>query len=292
MHNEANGTPSWNPRPATLRLVQHARDAIDEAEANGYRLTLRSCYYVLVAQNLIPNTVQSYKKLSRILSEARWHGELDFDALDDLQRRVEYWQDWDSPAQFVKAAAPSYRSDWWKDSDTYVEVWAEKNAVAGLLEPVCRDYGVRFLAVRGFISLTTVYEAARRMMKAEGLKGQHPTLIYFGDFDPSGVDIERDLEDRLNRLAVVPDVVRVALDREQVEEHELPPQPTKRADSRSATWDHEGSWELDALPGTVMRGLLTEALDDLAPFDLEDRKADDEVQKERIRKLADELDDE
>ena len=149
----------WTPRPATLALVDAARDVIAEAGGQGYKLTLRAVYYGLISTNAIPNSERSYKKLSEVLNRARWAGLLDMTAIDDLQRVVVARPAWDGPEDFAAAVVPQYRRNWWANGDTRVEVWAEKAAVASVVGPEAHEYGVPFLACRGYASLTALAEA-------------------------------------------------------------------------------------------------------------------------------------
>ena len=184
--------------------------------------------------------------------------------------------------ELLHAAAEQYRSDWWAAADPYVEVWAEKAAVAGIVEPVARRWGVPFLACRGFASLTAVAEAVARF------DGRRTVVLYVGDHDPSGLDMDRDLADRLRRLGADVELERLALTAAQVDEYRLPPQPTKSGDSRAFGYsrDHAGSWELDALPADALAGLVSDAIAARQPSDLAARRAADDTARARIREVA------
>ena len=280
----------WNPRPATLATVDAARDVIDEAAAQGYRLTLRAVFYGLVSVNAIANNERSYKRLSEVLNRARWARLLDMTAIDDLQRVIVERPAWDGPADFAESVVPQYRRDWWANGDARVEVWAEKAAVSSIVGPEAHRFGVRFLACRGYNSLTTLAEAAERWdFDGAQTDSRRSVVLYVGDLDPSGADMDRDIEERLRELAAtVVDVRRLALTRAQVEEHDLPPNPTKLTDSRAGDWMHgRDSWELDALPAPVLAGLVRDALADLIPDDFDDRRAEDRATRRRLaRRMA------
>ena len=138
------------------------------------------------------------------LDKARGEGFLPFDALDDRARPVSQLPAWNSPAEIVRACAHQYRSDWWADADPSVELWAEKDAVSGILEPVAHEYGVPYLACRGFVSLTALAEAADRLAARETV------ILYCGDHDPSGLEMDRDVADRLEALGAYADFRRVS----------------------------------------------------------------------------------
>ena len=276
----------WRPRSETLRIIAAAAEVLDEANASGYRFTLRRVFYALVSTNRLPNTERAYKGLSETLNRARWAGLLPLDCLDDLGRVADIPQSWRQPSDVVRDAAYWYRSDWWAGTQPCVEVWAEKAAVAGIVGPVADEYGVPFLACRGFSSLTALAEAAGR------LRGRDAVVLYVGDHDPSGLDMDRDLAERLNALGATVQLRRLALTIDQIDEHQLPPQPTKASDSRARGYslDHGGSWELDALPADTLAGLVREAVENLTPPDFEERRAADEGVRDTIRALADQLD--
>ena len=282
--NAGNGDRTgWTPRPATLALVDAARDVIDEAAGQGYKLTLRAVYYGLVSVNAIANNERSYKRLSEVLNRARWAGLLDMTAIDDLQRVVVARPAWDGPEDFATKVVPQYRRDWWRNGDTRVEVWAEKAAVASIVGPEAHDFGVHFLACRGYASLTALAEAGERWWD------RYTVVLYVGDLDPSGADMDRDIAERLEELATGGvEVRRLALTRAQVEEHDLPPNPTKLTDSRAANWIHgRDSWELDALPAPVLAGLVRDALADLIPDDFDERRDEDRATRRQLaRRMA------
>lgn len=269
----------WNPRAKTLALIEEAETVIAAAEEEGYTPTLRRVFYALVAADLLPNTLRAYKNLSWTLDRARWEGLLPFDALDDRARPVRRPAAWDSPGEILRASADQYRSDWWAGADTHVELWAEKDAVSGILEPLAHEYGIPFLACRGFVSLTALAQAAERMWR--------PTVIlYCGDHDPSGLDMDRDIADRLAALGADTTFKRVALTPAQIHEHQLIPQPTKVADSRAWGYSDGGSWELDALPVPVLVGHVRKAIRARLPDDFHARQDADRADRERLYEVA------
>lgn len=269
----ANG---WKPRAATLALIEAAREVI-EAEGE-YRPTLRRVYYGLVAQNLIPNTEPDYKRLSAILDRARWEGLIDPDAMEDRGRVATEAEHWTGPGDLLRAMARDYRSDWWAGAETPVEVWSEKDAATGVLEPLAHEYGLVYLTCRGFASFTAVHEASERL--------PYGVILYIGDHDPSGLAMDEDLQGRLDRMGADVELRRVALTAEQIDAHNLPPQPTKRTDSRARGYGHGGSWELDALPGAVLAGIVRDAIAGLLPPDFEARQAADEAARSRLYGVA------
>ena len=263
-----------------MQIIEAAKEVVDTAEAQGYRFTLRRVFYALVSAEIIPNTERAYKNLSATLDKARWEGLLRLDCLEDLGRTASIWESWEDPTDWADEMARRYRTDWWRNDDDAVEVWAEKQAVSSIVRPVCAEFGVTFLACRGFASLTAVVEAAERMERG--------TVFYVGDHDPSGLDMDRDLQVRLERLGADVELVRIALTAEQIGEHQLPPQPTKADDSRAFGYslEHGGSWELDALPADVLAGLVRDAIESVLPVDFEDLREADEDHRARILEVV------
>ena len=141
---------AWKPRADTSAIIDAAREVLATAAAGGFRFTLRRVFYALVSAEVLPNTERAYKNLSATLDRARWEGLLSLDCLDDLGRVAAAPASWENAAEALTALAHQYRSDW-----PYVEVWAEKAAVAGILEPMVLQYGVTFLG-RAYSHLVVV----------------------------------------------------------------------------------------------------------------------------------------
>ena len=284
----------WQPKSRNNKaLLSWAVQVANEYDAQGYRLTLRQLYYQLVARDVIPNAQTWYKRLGDVVSNGRLAGYVDWDIIVDRGRTVVKPPDWSSPADILAAAAQSYRLDRWEGQTHHVEIWCEKDALSSVIEPVCRDYNVRFLANRGYSSSTAMYDASKRFMVARR-KGQWPVVIYLGDHDPSGMDMSRDVADRLRlltyHLGVQTD--RLALNFDQVEEYQPPPNPTKLQDSRAHGYVSNfgmDSWELDALEPQVLDGLMRDAIERYLDRNLYDRMVElEEAGRESILKAVEE----
>ncbi len=218
-------------------------------------VTLRQLFYRLVAALLLPNTVNAYKGLSRVTAEARRRG--DFPELVDRTRAIHRYQTFPGPDQARSWLSRIYRRDRTEGQTVSIYLGVEKNGLVAQLEDWFADRGVPILALGGYSSQTYVDEIA-----ADVAEQRRPAvLIYAGDFDPSGEDIQRDFMQRTGCFA---DVSRVALNAEQVEQYDLPPQMGKATDSRAGGFiQRHGKLvqvELDALPPDVLRRLYTEAL--------------------------------
>lgn len=248
-------------RPATLKVIAQA-DAI-LAEYARYAITLRTLYYQFVARKLSQNRQKEYKHLGRTIRDARRAGLIDWDAIEDRVRIVEQLPTWEGPDELLRDAAEQYRVDLWATQPVRPEVWIEKNALVGIIDPICRELRVPYLACVGYLSDTAAWEAGCRMSRYRD-EGQEPLIIYLGDHDPSGLDMTRDIEERVALFARKPvEVVRIALNLDQVQQYELPPNFAKESDRRYRDYQREFGdecWELDALAPDVIEDLIREAV--------------------------------
>jgi len=237
-----------------------------------------------VSRNIVPNTERSYKNVGAIFSDARLAGLIDWDMIKDRGREMICNPYWDDPADFLKNVSPQYRFDLWADQPRYVEVMVEKQALEGVLIPVCRRLDVPFTANKGYSSSSAMYEASKRFLQAaEKEKELH--IIYLGDHDPSGIDMSRDIRDRmsmfigkslghredeLDELDIIT-VDRVALNMDQIKALKPPENPAKITDSRAAQYIlnyGRSSWELDAIEPAHLAKLVMKAVTDLLDFTL------------------------
>ena len=285
----------WTPRTETTRaLLVASVQVIDEYTAQGYQLTLRQLYYQLVARDIIPNEQRWYNRLGDVVTNGRMAGYIDWSAIVDRGRVPVKPPDWSGPDALLRSAEYSYRLDRWEGQANHVEVWCEKDALSSVLEPICNRYHVRMLANRGYSSATALYDTAQRFQTAMS-DGKHVVVIYLGDHDPSGIDMTRDIRDRLDILSWFLDVEvqRLALNMDQVDQYQPPPNPTKFSDSRAAGYVAEygfESWELDALEPQVLDALVSDAIEDLMDRDLYDERTDQErIDKAAIRDAAEQL---
>jgi hypothetical protein len=260
-----------------LQMIRTINGILDEYAVQGYDLSLRQLYYQLVSRNLIENTEKSYKNIGCLVSDARLAGLIDWDMIKDRGREMISNPHWDNPADFIKSVAPQFRFDLWADQKAYVEVMVEKQALEGVLQPVCSRLDVPFTANKGYSSSSAMYEASKRFLsRAE--QGKHLYVIYLGDHDPSGIDMTRDVGDRLdlflktsldrtdeigpNELPAVT-VKRIALNMDQVRELNPPENPAKITDSRADGYIRRfgtSSWELDAIEPRQLAQLVTAAI--------------------------------
>lgn len=244
----------------TLELIDRVNGIL--AQYDG-ALTLRQVYYRLVAAHIIPNTEKAYKALSARLTDARRAGLVDPRRIIDRLRRAERVSCWEDLRGFLEAVREGYRREKWTSQPVAVEVWCEKDALAGVLEPITEEYEVTLYPCRGYNSYSALLEAADRIAET----GKETVVLYFGDFDPSGQDMPRDIRDRLAAdFGVEVDLQLVALTPEQIAEYHLPPAPAKRTDTRAAAFvakHGDVSVELDALPPDVLQTLVRDSIEGL-----------------------------
>lgn len=250
-----------NFKQASMDIIYAANEIIDEYRAQGFVLTLRQLYYQFVARALLPNTQQSYKRLGSIINDARLAGLVDWHSIEDRTRNLKSNYHYTGPRQAVQDALDTFEIDMWSNQPERVEVWIEKEALAGVIEGVCNELDVPFFACRGYVSQSEQWRAYVRARHYELNRKQTTVILHFGDHDPSGIDMTRDNQDRLNLFMgwEAVKVERLALNWDQIEEYSPPPNYAKVTDSRYAGYaDAYGdeSWELDALEPSVLTNLI------------------------------------
>lgn len=283
---------------ASATLVGIANNILNEYRKMGYRLSLRQLYYQLVARDYIENSVKSYKRIGNLISDARLAGLLDWGMIEDRGRETVIPTAWESPAQIVHAAAQQFRIDRWEGQPCYVEVMVEKDALSGILEPVCRDLHVRFTANKGYSSSSAMYEAGKRIAKMEDCVDEIH-LFYLGDHDPSGIDMTRDISERLELFTYgmidSTKVHRLALNFNQVEEWQPPENPAKETDSRYEAYVHQfgaSSWELDAVEPSTLADLVRDGIQALIDTEKWDEVAGRESKmRNQLMRFASEYED-
>jgi hypothetical protein len=257
----------YKPHAGTLVVVESANSIIAEYLAQGFALTLRQLFYQFVARALLENVFKQYKRLGTIVRNARDGGLIDWDALEDRTREVNTHTFWANPAGIISAAAHQYREDLWVAQRYRPEVWIEKEALLGIVEGVCTELRVPYFAHRGNNSQTLQYQAGKRF--AEYLdQGLIPLVLHLADHDPNGIDMTRDNQERLALYARAEiEVRRIALNLDQVRQHNPPPSFVKEDDTRTSGYRQrfgtDECWELDALPPTVIADLIRTEIESL-----------------------------
>ncbi|HET8683389.1 MAG TPA: hypothetical protein VFM54_16205, partial [Micromonosporaceae bacterium] len=264
----------WTPGPSAVIDIERAERICTAYARDGYDLTLRQLYYQFVARGWVPNTMQSYKRLGDIVNRARLAGLLDWRYIVDRTRNLRGTSHWDSPSDIIDSAAASFHLDKWADQPTRVEVWVEKEALAGVVERAASAHDVDWFSCRGYVSQSELWAAGQRLRRYLR-DGQDVVILHLGDHDPSGIDMTRDIRDRLNLFvgaqAYRIDVRRIALNMAQVQQYNPPPNPAKVTDSRAPGYiaEHgDESWELDALDPATLNALISEHIEQVQDPDL------------------------
>jgi len=238
----------------SLDIIARANDVCAEYAAQGFDLTLRQLYYQFVSRGWIANRQTEYKRLGSIVNDGRLAGLIDWDYIVDRTRNLQSLAHWRSPQQIIDAVAQQYRHELWARQPFRVEVWIEKDALVGVIAGACERNDVAYFSCRGYTSQSELWGAAQRLMGYEQ-NGQKVVVIHLGDHDPSGIDMTRDIQDRLRLFGCGAEVRRIALTMDQVDQYQPPPNPAKLTDSRSTDYIEnygDESWELDALdPATL-----------------------------------------
>lgn len=229
-------------------------------------LTVRQCFYRLVVIGAIAKTQAEYKNtVCRLVGNMREVGELPWEWIVDETRWMRKPTSWSNLATMLEHQQDFYRRDLWNDQGVYVEIWCESDSAAGVLYPITRRWDVPLMAARGFSSKTFLYNAAQSL-KYETESGRPCHIAYFGDHDPSGVHIDRDIREKLTQYGATDFTFeRVAVTPEQINEWKLPGSPPKKGDSRSQSFVGEAV-EIEAIaPGDlrdICENFITGFIDD------------------------------
>lgn len=276
-------------RGSSLQIIAQANQICAEYAAQRFDLTLRQLYYQFVARDLLPNTQQSYKRLGKIINDARLAGYLDWDYIVDRTRNLRGLPSWTSPASIIRSSAYGYRIDKWAQQPYRIEVWIEKEALIGVFTRICNELEVDFFACRGYVSQSELWRAAERHISYERDE-QETIVLHFGDHDPSGMDMTRDIQDRLWLFGANTEVRRIALNMDQIDHYQPPPNPAKLTDARAQSYIAEygyESWELDALEPTVLAGLVEqEVLDLRSELEWTEASVEEDGHKQILRWLS------
>lgn len=276
-------------RDTSLELIDKINGVIDEYSAQNYTLTLRQCYYQLVARGIIENNQKVYKTTGNLINDARLAGLIDWEAIEDRTRNLKSLSHWSNPQSVIYSAANCYMRDTWLRQDYHVEVWVEKEALANVVGRVAEELDVSYFCCRGYVSQSEMWSTAQRFIQYEKM-GKSCVIIHLGDHDPSGIDMSRDIKERLKLFGVRELIFRrVALNFDQISLYNPPPNPAKTTDSRYTSYiDKYGdeSWELDALEPKVLHDLITknvtEFMDEKEVQRVKDLTHNEQIVMERV----------
>lgn len=280
----------WSKR--NRATLDQAIEILEDFAAQGYDLTVRQLFYQLVSRDLIRNTQADYRRIVDIVNDGRLCGLIDWNMIEDRTRNLKGLPHWSSPEEIMSQCAQDFMVDQWANQPNRVEVWIEKDAMVGLLSKPCNRNDVPFFSCRGYTSQSEMHVAAMRAVHYHRDLDPQTVILHLGDHDPSGIDMTRDITDRLNlfcdyHFCPPPKVVRIALNMDQIREYDPPPNPVKFKDTRApdyvALYGRE-SWELDALRPDVVDRLITKHIEEYRDEDLwQESKAETARGKDKIR---------
>lgn len=253
-------------RQDSLDLIATISAILNEYIRAGYNLTVRTLYYQLVARGVIPNTEKSYKNITNLVNDARNAGLLDWEAISDGGRAFRNRPHWNSGQEILRGAAHGFYMDHWANQDDRVFCIIEKDALRSIVAGTCHQWDVPLLAAKGYASASVIRDFVKYTAIPAAKAGQEIVILHMGDHDPSGIDMSRDLEERINLYSEGTFLVnfrRLALNMDQIEAFNPPPNPAKVTDSRFQGYSEiygDESWELDALSPSVTNNLLSEKI--------------------------------
>jgi hypothetical protein len=273
-----------NFRPSSLAIIELADEIATSYKQRGFNLTLRQLYYQFISRDFFPNSEQSYNRLGSIINDARLSGLINWDHIEDRGREA-HQVDWlghvppDLTTQ-ISYLQYSHSLDLWEGQDRRIEIWVEKQALEEVAQRAAGSYRVGYFACKGYVSQSEMWRAGNRLREAID-EGQEPLILHLGDHDPSGIDMTRDIEDRLSMFAGEEiEVRRLALNMPQIRELNPPPNPAKITDSRAGSYIAKygtKSWELDA----VSPERLVQIIQDEIAVELDLPLFDEKRQEER-----------
>lgn len=301
------GYRNWNPQAGAQDMIIQAQEIIEEYEEAGFMLTLRQLYYQFVSRDLLKNEDAEYHRLGNVINRARLAGMISWLSLEDRTRFLRAVQHWTDPLDSLRQVTKMYAINKWRDQPYKPEVWIEKDALLGVIEGVCNSLDVPYFSCRGYASQSEVWRAGQRFERYRD-RGQIPIIFYLGDHDPSGKDMTWDIWKRLALFAgyswkgikdyyasneafqikefnakdnarKAPIVRRLALNFDQIQKYNPPPNPAKFTDSRVKSYVNlfgESSWELDALDPAVMSDIVRDAILDIRDHDIWDKQVKEE----------------
>lgn len=280
-----------NFRNDSLKTIDLVNGILDEYEKLGFDLSLRQLYYQMVSRGYTENSQRSYKNLGNLINDARLSGLVDWGMIVDRNRETISVPHWHNPGDIIAGAVEQFRIDKWQWQPYHVEVMVEKDALSGVLAPVCKMLDIRFTANKGYPSSSILYEMSNRLLTAIDYDKQI-YILHLGDHDPSGIDMTRDLIDRLD-LFVGSDIElrRLALNMDQVQYYKPPENPAKTTDTRYQAYIAEygySSWELDALEPRVLANLVIDFVESILEVGPWNEAMDKENEmKQELKRFAD-----
>jgi hypothetical protein len=290
--NGINRACSIKRRRRSREDVDAVRAAIIGVRNADHPQTVRQVFYQLVTRGVIEKSEAEYQQtVIRLLSEMRLGGEVRWDWIIDESRRTRTTRTFDNVADAVHNMARHYRRSALRECDAYIEIWSEKEALSGIIWDAASEYDVPVVVSKGVPSLTQVYASFLNIKRAAEV-GKRSYLYQFGDHDPTGCLIPKMIKSRLDKFCAEhncppPTIKRAALTEDQVSHFRLPTRPTKRDGNRHANDFSGDSVELDALPSSELRILVTDCIKQhISDSDLSILRAAEQSERDFLKNWA------
>ncbi len=255
-------SPIKRHRATAAEMEERAQFLIDYARAH-QPVTVRGLYYQAEVARVpgIDKTENSYNKVQNQVLQLRRKGRIAYTWIADATRWMRRPRTFDNWEDALENTARTYRRSLWQDAEVDVEIWIEKDALAGVVGEVIWEYDVPLMVSRGYTSETFAFNAIE-----DHVGSDRPLVVYaLYDFDRSGADAARSLDEKLTRFAgergVEVHFNLLGLTEYQVREWRLPTRPHKRGTTADQRWPHPYACELDAIPPDALRALVRAAVE-------------------------------
>jgi hypothetical protein len=264
------GRPDKRERRTKARVEQLDEQILEVLELD-HPQSVRHVFYRMTNPRLpepVEKSERGYTHVQSRLKLLRLNGRVPYGWITDATRRGYFVDTYRSASDFIANVAGFYRTDLWAQVDVYLEVWCESRSIAGVIQPDCKELAVALYPTAGFSSITLPYEAAQEISSVVEETGKRVVILYIGDYDPAGVLIDLDIENKLRQhLADAGiydiDFRRIAINEGQIPLYDLPTKPRKTTDRRAP---HVISTvEAEAMPAAILRHLLREQVEALLP---------------------------
>ena len=274
---------------SNIERLSTINSILEDYRKQGYVLTLRQLYYQLVSRDIIPNQQKEYAKLSQLLTKGRMGGVVDWEIIEDRIRRPQIPYYVNDVEDAIKDTIDQYRLNRQEGQDTYIELWIEKDALSGVLKRITEKYHIHLMVNRGYSSTSAMYDAHQRFKRAIK-RNQKCKILYLGDHDPSGLDMIRDIKNRLDEFYVDVEVKQIGLTQHQIKQYSPPPNPAKITDPRAKDYIKEFgnvSYEVDALTPQVLNTLVEFNIRNIIDLEMYQEVLDkEELDKDTLRNFA------
>lgn len=259
------------------------RDAITAVVLTEAPLTVRSLFYRVVSAGAIEKTEKGYSRVQKLSVDMRREGVIGYDDITDSTRFRRGIETFTSPAEAITNAAETYSRDVTEHAGICLEVWLEKDAMIGVVQPIVNRFTVDLMVCKGYGSISFLHEAALDIRGSRDTK-----ILYLGDHDHHGREIERALETELNCHGAYPNIERLAVTPEQIDKWDLPTRPEKVDGSKYAE-----AVEVDAIPPSQLRDLLAQTIiENIGPENIERSKEQESTERNALIEFADKWKDE